>query len=309
MYDFISRCAAGSTVTILFATCIAIVGCDVSDNEIRHTQDDEMQVLKDALEKESEWVKVHAAEALLNYGFHDLVLKTFLPEDSNAEPPYRIGVWRVLAQANPNNRSFAEEYRNRIINAFMDVNGPDREHAAESLGKLGYRSSSIEWLRAAKEEKGTLQACVLWVLANTRKPEQEKAWLDLLASDNPVVRGNVVAHGLRCRENISDEARKALEEAYAKEPLRSSSRVYILSALAVHSTTGRQQDLSKELKDYALNGKDNEKKEAFEAYRIIGNKNDVPFLKQRLSEENNVDIRVYCANALLTLGGKNVPCR
>src|SRR5262252_9509437 len=45
------------------------------------------------------WISIHAAEALITLGQSESVIKTFQPQSDTAIPPYRIGVWRVLARA------------------------------------------------------------------------------------------------------------------------------------------------------------------------------------------------------------------
>ena len=129
---FVKKAVLGFVVMIVFATFIAAVGCGSVQNEIDPSQNKEVQILKDALEKERGFVRIHAAEALLNHGFHDLVLREFLPENSTAEPMYRVGVWRVLAQANPKDRNFRYKYIDCMVNVFKDVNAPERILAAES---------------------------------------------------------------------------------------------------------------------------------------------------------------------------------
>ena len=104
--------------------------------------------LRDALRTETAWVRVHAAEALLRNGLPEGVEEVFLPEAETSPPKHRIGVWRVLAQGqqDPAKR---ERYIGRIRAAFLDLDGPDRLHAAETLGKLGDARRSTALLLAA----------------------------------------------------------------------------------------------------------------------------------------------------------------
>src|SRR5436190_22221225 len=61
----------------------------------------ELQVLRTALEREERWSKVHAAEFLLSLDYPQGVAQIFERELASRgdEPEYRIGIWRVLAQA------------------------------------------------------------------------------------------------------------------------------------------------------------------------------------------------------------------
>src|SRR4051794_7599525 len=56
--------------------------------------------LRRALKDEPKFVKVHAAEALLELGIGQDVKSVFESERRRheAESPYRIGIWRVLAR-------------------------------------------------------------------------------------------------------------------------------------------------------------------------------------------------------------------
>src|SRR5439155_13224818 len=99
------------------------------------------QLLHAALDGEQQWTKVHAAEALLAAGDTQSVKTAFdreLPLKGN-ERPYRIGIWRVLAQAARNDEA-RDGWIKNIVDAFREVDGTDRLHASETRGKLGYRA-------------------------------------------------------------------------------------------------------------------------------------------------------------------------
>src|SRR5690242_20274603 len=48
---------------------------------------------------QTNWLRIHAAEALLDHGQTSNIVELFKPEADTAAAPYRIGVWRVLARA------------------------------------------------------------------------------------------------------------------------------------------------------------------------------------------------------------------
>src|SRR5947207_1112832 len=90
-----------------------------------------VHVLRTAMKSEARWIKVHAAEALLSGGEpQDVVAQTFVIElaSKGGEPQYRIGIWRVLAQAAPSGER-RDRWIAKILAAFQDVRGPDRLHA------------------------------------------------------------------------------------------------------------------------------------------------------------------------------------
>lgn len=57
--------------------------------------------LNSTLEHKQKWIKIHAAEYLIWTGHPETVLKEFLKEEKvhSIDPQYRIGIWRVLVQA------------------------------------------------------------------------------------------------------------------------------------------------------------------------------------------------------------------
>lgn len=99
--------------------------------------DDELETLRARLRTTEGWPKVHAAEALLAEGDSETVRAAFFQEAiiNEDQPELRIGIWRVLARAasDPMERQY---WSHRIIQAFLDEDGPDRLHAIETVGKL-----------------------------------------------------------------------------------------------------------------------------------------------------------------------------
>ena len=287
----------------LFAAYVLCGGCAQSNDTSSSREDDEttdraVAVLRQALSEEDGWVKVHAAEALVANGYYEGVRKTFLAELPTAKPKYRIGVWRVLAQASHDDHEEREKHINRIRDAFLNIDGPDREHALESLAKLQYSARPEELVYVAMDAKGTFQAHARWALANSGRHEDEKLLTALFCSEDSDVRATV-AYGLRYLEDVSGDAIRRLEKAYAKEPADSGARIYILSALGVHCPPEHRGKLKEELLKYAEMGNAAEKKEAFAALAYFGEDYDIPFLSRRLSNETDTDIRIFCANALL----------
>ena len=93
-------------------------------------------VLRAALSDEHRWVRVHAAEVLLEFGERASVAEAFVREEARhgSEAGYRVGVWRVLAQARPAERA---AWHGRVLAVFCDEAAADRLFAAETLAKLG----------------------------------------------------------------------------------------------------------------------------------------------------------------------------
>lgn len=96
-----------------------------------------LDVLRCELNHADPWVKVHAAEALLQMGYADGVEEMFRQELvlHGDQPGYRVGIRQVLARAVTSPHEQAELV-GEIKAVFSDVDAPDRMHAAEALGKL-----------------------------------------------------------------------------------------------------------------------------------------------------------------------------
>jgi len=87
---------------------------------------------------EERWIKVHAAEFLIwESQSVPAVREEFLKENERFGdiPQYRIGIWRVLAQAALNDQERAV-WVNKIAEVYANENNTDRLHAIESLAKL-----------------------------------------------------------------------------------------------------------------------------------------------------------------------------
>ncbi len=105
--------------------------------------------LRELLHTQEEWVKVHVAEFLIweNYLVND-VRTVFLDEERKHgdQPRYRIGVWRVLAQAALTLEE-RESWIERIIAVYNNPSSIDRLHAIETLAKLGVPvDANFEWV-------------------------------------------------------------------------------------------------------------------------------------------------------------------
>ena len=92
------------------------------------------RVLTDALARR-DFVGVHAAEALIALGLPGPARNAVTPQLDAAEPKYRIGVWRVLARAEPD-RTRRAAIVERVRAVLFDERAVDRVHAMETLAKL-----------------------------------------------------------------------------------------------------------------------------------------------------------------------------
>src|SRR2546421_8539104 len=132
---------AGMILGILAAALILLSGCAAPQTapserfevspQLRSTC---VATLREGMTQGVKWVKIHAGEDLVQLGYLEGVEEFFRKEiaEHGQDSQYRVGLWRVMAQAEPRDKLRAE-WTNRIREAFLDQNGSDRGHAAETL--------------------------------------------------------------------------------------------------------------------------------------------------------------------------------
>ncbi len=263
-----------------------------------------LSALHEALADGKEFVKVHAAESLIWTGNAGNVRELFLDEPITA-PRYRIGVWRVLAQAAPNPRE-RQEYENKILAVLLDPNASDRTHAAETSGKLGVTSHAPEVLLLAKGEAGSCQAMAQWVLANSGEEKDEACLAELLESPNNDARG-CAAYALRFFKKIRPATYEKLKTAAEKEPVGSPQRSNMISPWYLHSTLGERPDVRTRLMQCTETGRSEDKREVCAALGRMPNPEDIPFLTKLLADAD-LDVRAGAAEAILRIEISQKPC-
>ncbi len=252
-----------------------------------------------ALDKGNDWERVHAAEALIRVGEAKSVIARFAPQADKAGPKYRIGVWRVLAQAYRNDLGKQSKYLKRIISAFNNTNGPDRLHAVETLGKLGYSAQTKYIIKAANDNSSPLRVNSLWVLANSGRAKYIQMLADCLESPDATVRSEA-AYALRFLPKVNADVLESLKSAADRENISTGVGVYIVSAFCVQaSRQGKGSEAKTAIKTYAT-GNNDEKYELCACLASIGNKSDIPLLK-RLLRDKSLDVRTSAANAILSI--------
>src|SRR5262249_23298131 len=273
------------------------------------------QVLRTALDREQQWIKVHAAEALLAAGDAQGVKPAFereLAEKSN-QRPYRIGIWRVLAQA-ARSEDAREAWVQNIVKAFLDTDSSDRLHASETLGKLRYRVNGDDrdaFELVARTGAGPLAANARWVLANSGRDPDIARLVELLGSDDAATR-SAAAYAVRFIPRISPAAWGRLFAATRKEPDAADAdivRASLVSAAFVHAPVSQQKGMFKvDVLKYARTGSADARIESCAALAMQGQDEDVPLLASLL-DDANVDVRVAAANAILQIDRRQIKGR
>ncbi|QDT56239.1 Sodium/glucose cotransporter [Caulifigura coniformis] len=189
--------------------------------------------LRSALESQSGWPRIHAAEALIAQGYPEETLETYRPLADNSPAEERIGVWRILAQAEPG-RAARRAMVERVRAAFLDPDGPDRLHAVETLAKLQFavpdedRAQVVEYARRNPAEA----AFAHWLLANSGDDASRQTLAATLKDPDPVarLRASFALSSLPGPRTSTEQA--AIADAAQAEPADSPSRVMLVGAAA-----------------------------------------------------------------------------
>jgi solute:Na+ symporter, SSS family len=259
--------------------------------------------LRRAFREEPKFVKVHAAEALLALSYGDEVLDAFEEElrQHGKEPQYRVGIWRVLAQATADKQQ-REQYLQSIRAAYLNPDGPDVIHAVESLAKLKYAVPDVDRarLRELAAEDSPTGACSRWLLALSGDAADLDFLAELLASHDEETRG-IAAYALRhLFPKGSASFFEKLSSVAAVAPA-SQSRVYLIGAAYVTASTQVEAaQFREQLIPFLAAGAKDEKYEAAAALAVRGTDADVSLLT-KLLDDPEVDVRVAAANAVLRI--------
>ena len=261
-------------------------------------------VLHQVLKTEQSWVKVHAAEALVEAGEAAGMRKLFLGELSGTSlPSHRIGVWRLLASTahSPEERA---TWVAKIEQVFLDPTDPDRLRALESLCKLRCRlaGESLETVRAlaAKTSLGPTQL-PWWALQLAGDPEALRHIAAALASADPEVRKRA-GFALRWLHVVDPAVQRALAVAADAEPDGTESYPFVLgAALTLEADPTRAAVWGARLEQALRTGSANAGFEACETLKHCLTPADRPGLADLLDRPEG-DVRVGVAATILYLG-------
>ncbi len=271
-----------------------------------------IRAMRDVLQHEERWVKVHAAEFLLELEYPDGVEEAFVKEFEayNAEPEYRIGIWRVFARAayDPKERS---RWVSQIRDVFLNENALDRLHAVETLAKLGYNVPEVTgeakqkqperemFERIAAADDG-MAVFARWVLVISDPESDDSPLAELLASSDARIRG-LAAYAIRHLPTISPGTQKALASAAAVEPQDSSWWIHLVCAMAVHGPAEDRNVWKEKLRQCAETADPTAQYQACQTLAQVADGSDLALLAGRL-EDTDADVRSAAAYAVLRVG-------
>lgn len=280
-----------------------------------------VQTLRDGLTEQERWVKVHAAEFLLELSYPQGVREAFERElESHGDArAYRIGIWRVLARAA---RTSAErkKYVEKITAAARDA-APDRLHAVESLAKLGVAvdepvaKAIAAWAADAPDAEAVFAR---WLLAlsghgSVAASEQESTIAAMLERGDATTRlraSFALANLAPLSEDSTAVLLEAGDRAVANEPtddLEQLADAYVIaSAWKVAVTNNEDGRFAQQIGAYRAQlerrAQDSPAVAKVMANGLadIGEPTDADLLSRWL-EHDNADLRSSAAHALLRL--------
>lgn len=209
--------------------------------------------LKSLLYSEKEWVKVHVAEFLLwENCYVDEVRIEFLKEEEQFGhvSKYRIGIWRVLAQAATDEKS-RQYWTDKIMAAYRDPEGEDRLHAIETLAKL--QVGVVQDLPTGLESSFWLYSFWSYALGSEEKKQTVKNMLirDLVSNKLTELEMHVTSYILRyispLAENEYVQVKTWMQTKDLKTALRSNLLATLLIAYPENRGINEKSELKKEL--------------------------------------------------------------
>lgn len=224
---------------------VFLAGCNNNGGNTLSVSDslrrEAIQVIRLNLENQSKWEKVHAAEYLLWLGYPQGVKETFQKEEQKCgtESPYRIGIWRVLAQTD----TAPEKKRiwvNKIIDAYRDPNGTDRVHAAETLAKLNISPTKESPEITEKILEGKISPLSIYTLlgvsvsATDSIKSSQNPFLNILTNDSVDIQlKSIAAYALRYLDNLNPEEWHSLAQSALSRPEIPEDHTNLLSTAFV----------------------------------------------------------------------------
>jgi SSS family solute:Na+ symporter len=277
---------------------------------LQNDRRDLVDVMQQTLDRSTGWVRIHAAEALLWHGYHEVVAAAFPASTDTSEPGYRIGVWRVWAQVadSPDVRKDAVD---RIRLALRDPEGLDRVHAAESLAKLGDLLEPAD-LAAAEQmvtaSEPAAQTFGLWLLADAGRADARQRLLDQLQADDPIARLRAAFAVRGLKQPLTAAERATVFRIAAAEPDDTPAKVYLMGtawlfaskASGSHSDRADREAFGESLRRFAASGSVGERYAAVMAIADGGTPDEMATLRLALADED-ADVRSAAAHALLRM--------
>lgn len=307
-----------AAIIVLFSACNAVQKSNqMSADEWKQ---EAIDTLGRVLYEQQEWVKVHAAEFLIWSGHPGSVKEVYEKEREQfeANSPYRIGIWRVLAQVSGEVEK--KQLQENIRNAFLDTSGKDRIHAVETMAKLKLSPlPEHPQVTEAALNSGikSLEVYTRWAIAHTHADSMKTAkeyFLQRLSDDNEDdLTRRIAAYVLRNSGELSAAAWGRLVEKLQSLPAANSLRLTIANTVLVTAPTSEKTSATyksaREIFDTYRDAADKGARiEMAATLAAVGTTDDLELLQQWMRNEkptgkvsDDADVQASAAYAILKI--------
>lgn len=298
---------------------IIIHSCNMNTNKRALQKSDILAALQGNMDTQQEWIKVHAAEFLLWSGYPQGVKVVFLKEEElyGGKSPYRIGIWRVLAQAETD-REEKNKWIDKIKQAYLDDSGSDRLHAIETLAKLSvspFKEGSQLSDILTTDSVDSFSVYKLWSFAYTTEQafmiSQDSLLRLSMSTSHPFAIRAISAYALKKLGKLDHASWKDLAQMVLGEQVDSPIRINLLNTAIITADeelekTDQYSKMFDELSRYA------QKKDAGNGLKISffdvlaekGKREHLELLQpfcNQIKNEQDRDMQSYALHAFLRI--------
>ncbi len=281
----------GRTKNVVFLLLLLLTGINgYSGNK----EADYGGFLKEVMVSESPfWVRIHAAEALVDNNF-EIDPEEVFKQELNSNGEKRTGVLRVMAKKHVNDSLVFDSLSNEILSHYLA--GKDMRTklvSLETMGKLGlyFPDKGIE--RIAADSTGGIQVLAQWAVSNSGD-KKDMAVLAQFLNSPDTLQFRYAAYALGFKKNLPSDILSAMKKKYSELSKDHPFRIYLLSALFRQSPTEYRGELLK----YS-NGRTYERYELFNALSDAGAKEDIDFIESGFND-SDTDVKIAVSRAFLS---------
>jgi hypothetical protein len=314
----------------VICTAFLLAGCTGANEKKSQPDDESLLILQKTVYSQGFWVKVHAIEFLADLGYQKDALRYTNEELASFDsiPEKRIGFWRCKYKLSDQENDKTQWFE-KIKNAYLDRNGPDRIHAVETLAKLGFSLKNVDAELVEKDLKSqtALGHFTLWgnILPAKSGGSPDFERLFAVFDEENAEAKKIAAYSLGFMASMPEQNWNILAQKALAEPEQSVAYPYMLGAayMAYHSQWDENLFLKVRQKLTALQHvQDKAARIALcRALAVNGDDSDLPLLKELMHLSDpirggidgildrdielwNEDVRAAAAYALLSLEKK-----
>ncbi|HRO46522.1 hypothetical protein [Agriterribacter sp.] len=283
-------------------------------------KNESVQALRKVMQTQQEWVKVHAAEFLIWSGNPGGVKEIYEEElqKFNDKSPYRIGIWRVLAQLSDGIER--KDYEQKVLHAFLDTSGKDRVHAVETLGKLKlspYHAAPDVTKAALESDNAALCGYSNWAMAytdhNAMPDAQKYFYKQLMNPAADITLRRIAAYVLRYIQGVSPAQWNECASYVMSMPNEAEGRIGFLTTVVMladeaSEKTDLYQSVYNALLEYRTEKNKGVRIELANALSVKGTGKDIAMLVEWMRNQtptgiasDDADVQASAAYAILKI--------